>query len=167
MKGQKSGVYKDLRVVFGRVSACPRIVSESGFERVDVLRWRNFTQVNANPQVMQSLKDCLSLFFESKVVDVTCPVQPWHLGFGWSRGGFWNIFGDVSRSTTKEAELVVQDVAVSPEALVFPLPNLEDRSGVVASVQWWALVWVRARIGVLLLWMRKSLCHDLLSDLLE
>ena len=33
---------RDLRVVFGSVSDVKRIVSESGFERADVLRMRNF-----------------------------------------------------------------------------------------------------------------------------
>src|SRR5882724_1553854 len=85
---------RDFKTISGRVLEVRKRVSESGFERVDVLRVRVFAQGSS----MQSLghaesQGLLSLFSNPCWKTQTCPDQAWMLGLwqkpSWILDSLW------------------------------------------------------------------------------
>src|SRR5882724_11636266 len=144
---------RDFRTIFGRVSDVKESVSESGFERADVLRVRVFARGSS----MQSSgragsRGLLSLFSSPCRKTRICPDQTWMLGLwrklSWILDNLWRCV----QKHHKSGRACYQCGAVSPEALVFRLYRVwkTDRE-CWAFVRYGALVLGRAGTGVLLL----------------
>src|SRR5882724_9822566 len=100
---------RDFKTISRRVSDVRKRVSDSGFERADVLRVRVFTQGSS----MQSSghtesRGLLSLFLSLCWKTWTCPDQTWMLGLWRKPSWIWKVLGDMSSGATEEAKLVVK-----------------------------------------------------------
>ena len=74
---------RDFKTISGRVLDVRKRVSESGFERVDVLRVRVFARRSSKSLGHVESQGLLSLFSNPCRKKQICPDQTWTLGLWW------------------------------------------------------------------------------------